>query len=313
MKFNEWNFSFPESVLETLRALDEIKLPASTVALYDAWNASVPSFELPGIVAAMKEYAAIADQLSDMMSATKLYLGLEDFIDSAQLASLSNAAASVLPLIDTTAFDAIKNAVAITDAFRNSEWTWAAKAYSEAIEQKEGSDNNVVDNTISEMITPEIRSEIATDITQTLSNPTQMQTIAKSKYLQWKDKHPGFAALFLEILFPFLLMLIPLGVTLLQARPARNANVYEEPKSTSNVVYNVTVENNLIVVGDVPYFYEIILTDPVTGNEITGYIYKGNVVPDKPDTTPVQEEDTIADEDVLSTVTVSNECVNIAK
>lgn len=316
MQFNDWNFSFPESVLETLRALDEIKLPASTVALYKAWNASVPSFELPGIVAAMKEYTAIADQLSDMMSATKLYLGLEDFIDSAQLASLSNAAASVLPLIDTTVFDAIRNTAAITDAFRNSDWDWAAKAYSEAVEPRETLYADAVGSvSAAESLTPEIKAEIAADITQVISNPNSAQQTSQQKYIKWKEQHPFLADIYMQVLFPLLVSLIVSGfsLTIGKALVAKDARVYEEPSSKSTVVVNVTVEQHVNIVNVVPYYYEVEITDPETGEVMTGYVYKGNIMLNEPDVASVQEDDETVTEDTVPTDNAPNENVDITK
>lgn len=92
--------------------------------------------------------------------------------------------------------------------------------------------------------------------------------------------------------YPFLLMLIPLLFSVWQARPVKDSQVYEEPVSTSNVVYNLTVENTVTVVGDVPYYYEVEFVNPETGEPVTGYIYKGNlteVVPDAPEDVEASE------------------------
>lgn len=52
------------------------------------------------------------------------------------------------------------------------------------------------------------------------------------------------------------------------------SNVYEEPKAFSSVVINVNVESEIIIIDSVPYYYQIVYTDPETGEEFKGYISK---------------------------------------
>ena len=51
-----------------------------------------------------------------------------------------------------------------------------------------------------------------------------------------------------------------------------------------NVVINIDVDQNITIVNEVPYYYEIVYTDPETGDEIKGYVYKANVAiePEEP-------------------------------
>ena len=55
-------------------------------------------------------------------------------------------------------------------------------------------------------------------------------------------------------------------------------------------MYNITVENNITVIGDVPYYYEVEFINPETGELVTGYIYKGNIIAEEQDETELQEE-----------------------
>ena len=73
-----------------------------------------------------------------------------------------------------------------------------------------------------------------------------------------------------------------------QARPVKDSQVYQKPTSASNVVYNLSVENNVTVIGDDPYYYQVEFVNSQTGEPMTGYIYKANlaeVVPDAAETT----------------------------
>ena len=88
-----------------------------------------------------------------------------------------------------------------------------------------------------------------------------------------------------------------LGSSARYATANKDARVYEEPTSTSNVVYNISVAQNVTIVGDAPYFYEVEFPDPETGETVTGYIYKGNlVIIDQEEPTTEPEETEIATE-----------------
>ena len=57
--------------------------------------------------------------------------------------------------------------------------------------------------------------------------------------------------------------------------------MYDEPSSKSNTVVNITVDQSVTIIGEVPYYYEVEYTDPETGELVTGYIYKANIATDE--------------------------------
>ena len=267
-----WGFTLPESVLKTQATLNG--LAASALAMSDAWKAAVPHYDFSGAYAALNAYLDNYESISR------------------QVAQMSSLAKSILPLIDTSVFDTLKYASTATKALQDVDWGWVVNAYAEAFGSKDDDNQEFSENISQETLTPEIRAEIAADITEVLSNPEELQSASQSKYLQWKERNPGFAAFFIEILWPFLLVILPLVASIWTARPVKDTQVYEEPTSTSNVVYNVTVENNITVIGDAPYFYKVEFPDPETGELVTGYIYKANlaeVVPDATENTETTE------------------------
>lgn len=264
-----WGFPLPESVLKTQATLNG--LAASALAMSEVWKSVIPQYDFSGMYAAANAY-------------------LKNYeVISAQVTQLSSLAKSILPLIDTSVFDTLKYTSAATKALQDVDWGWVVNAYTEAFGSKNDDDQAASVIIAEETLTPEIRAEIAADITEVLSNPEELQSASQSKYLQWKKRNPGFAAFFIEILWPFLLVIIPLLAQIWTARPVKNAQVYEEPTSTSNVVYNVTVENNITVIGDAPYFYKVEFPDPETGELVTGYIYKANLAEAVPDATESTE------------------------
>jgi hypothetical protein len=264
-----WDFDVPEYFLQIQEALNT--LAASATAISKTWEAAVSKYDYSGVHTALnaclENYRSISIQMSSV-------------------------AKSILPLIDTSVYDTLKASTAMTKALQSVDWSWVISAYAEAFGDAEVEDNNATQNAIPEEVPQEIRIEIASDISQVLSKPEEIHAVSKSKYLQWKERNPGFASLFLEILYPFLLMLIPLLFSVWQARPVKDSQVYQEPVSTSNVVYNLTVENTVTVVGDVPYYYEVEFVNPETGEQVIGYIYKGNlteVVSDAPEDVEASE------------------------
>ena len=265
----DWGFTLPESVLNTQKILS--KVVASALATSEAWKTALPLYDFSGVHAALNAYLDNCESISR------------------QVAQMSRLGKSILPLIDTSVFDTLKYASTATRALQDVDWGWVVDAYAEAFGGKDDDDQKFSESISQETLTPEIRAEIAADITEVLSNPEKLQSTSQSKYLQWKERNPGFAAFFIEILWPFLLMLIPLLASICLARPVKNSHVYEEPTSTSNVVYNVTVENNITIIGDVPYFYKVEFLDPKTGELVTGYIYKANLTEVDPDATESTE------------------------
>lgn len=75
----------------------------------------------------------------------------------------------------------------------------------------------------------------------------------------------------------FLLILIGIIVNMVWSTIGRTlspANAYEEPNSSSQIVYHIELNQNVVVVGDVPYYYEVEIQDESSGCRYAGYISK---------------------------------------
>lgn len=297
MKESEWNFTFPEPFLETLKELNKIQLASSALAISQAWKAAVPDYKLNGVYAALNEIVASHREWSKSVLPTNPLVETMKAVYPTLKIDLPNVKQSILSQIDTSALTALRKSASMA-ALAKADWSWLSEVYTE---EEEDEDESVLDSVTDSSVTPEIRAEIAADITQVLSNPETMHIDSQSKYLQWKERNPGFAAFFIEILLPILLLIADWGFSSWQARTVKDSHVYEEPTSTSSIVYNVTVENNVTIIGDVPYYYEVEFVNPETGELVTGYIYKGNVEAEEPDETEVQEHATEATDESEST------------
>ena len=55
------------------------------------------------------------------------------------------------------------------------------------------------------------------------------------------------------------------------------AKVYENPSPSSQVIYHVELNQNVIVVGEVPYYYEVVINDESAKSCYTGYVSKRSI------------------------------------
>ena len=293
MKDKNMTFTFPESYLATLKELNKIQLSSSVLAISQAWKDVVPNYKLDGVKSALNEILATQkvwremvlppSAISEMIAAAYPKLKV-DFPVLTQ---------SILAQVDFSALAALRESVSLA-VLAKADWSWLSEV--RTIEGKDDEDNVTLNFAAESSVTQEVRTEMAADINQILADPNTMHVVSQSKYLQWKERNPGFAAFFLNILFPILLLIAGWGFSCWQARSTKDSRVYEEPVSTSSIVYNLTVENNITVIGDVPYYYEVEFINPETGELVTGYIYKGNIIAEEQGKTELQEEVTEATE-----------------
>ena len=89
--------------------------------------------------------------------------------------------------------------------------------------------------------------------------------------------YPSIAWVLVNVLLPILIGIIANMVCSAIGRVLSPTNVYEEPHSSSPVVYHIEVNQNMIVVGDAPYYYEVKIQDESTGCCYTGYVSKRSV------------------------------------
>ena len=284
LKDNDWNFIYSESFSKTMEMLRKVQLPASALAMSDAWKLAVPTFKIDGAYAALGEIAARHKEWQNLIVQTDSLAAVAQSVLAATRVDTINLAASALELIDTSTLASLRNTASMAAALAKADWSWLSQVYAEGAEMKK------ISAPATTAVTDEIRAEMAEDIKQIVSDPEAMSVASKSKYLEWKARNPGLAAFFIEILFPILLLFADWGNNYWQARTTTDARVYEEPAATSNVVYNITVENNVTVIGDVPYYYEVEFINPETGEPMIGYVYKGNLVADESEETAAQEE-----------------------
>lgn len=287
MKDYNWNFTLTESFWETLKEVNKIQLSTSVLAISQALKDVVPNYNPDGIKSAMSEIVATQKVWREAVLPLRSVLEMIASAYPTLKMDSTAMAQSILSQVDTSTLRALRESVSLA-VLAKADWSWLSEVHTEETTDDE---HNAASNfDLESSVTQEVRAEMAADINQILADPNTMHVASQSKYLQWKERNPGFAAFFLNILFPILLLIADWGFSSWQARSTKDSRVYEEPVSTSSVVYNITVENNITVIGDVPYYYEVEFINPETGELVTGYIYKGNIIAKEQDETELQEE-----------------------
>ncbi len=269
-------FELPDGLLRMEKILAKLDYSIPVLNITSALENAVAQVDIGGISRALIDYTAISDSYAALMADHTALLSIVDQFKDIPVARIAGVAEAILPTIDLSYLSAAREATALAALVKN-DWSWISKAYREL--------NPIVDDeeffdpeTEEGIVTPEVKTELAADIQEVLVAPE----LSKPKYLVWKERHPLLADIFLTLILSIISGVASgLIVYAITAASAKNAKVYEEPSSSSNIVYNVTVNQDITIIREVPYYYEVEIVDPETGETKTGYIYKANVTVDE--------------------------------
>ena len=93
----------------------------------------------------------------------------------------------------------------------------------------------------------------------------------------FSQTHPVIAWVLEKIFFAILIGIITNIASSAIGKALSPANVYEEPNSSSQIVYHIELNQNVVVVGDVPYYYEVEIQDKLSGCRYAGYVSKRSI------------------------------------
>ena len=93
----------------------------------------------------------------------------------------------------------------------------------------------------------------------------------------FSQTHPVIAWVLEKIFFAILIGIITNIASSAIGKALSPANVYEEPNSSSQIVYHIELNQNVVVVGDVPYYYEVEIQDESSGYRYAGYVSKRSI------------------------------------
>lgn len=89
--------------------------------------------------------------------------------------------------------------------------------------------------------------------------------------------HPSIVWVLVYVFLPILISIIANMAWSAIGQALSPANVYEEPNSSSQIVYHIELNQNVVVVGDVPYYYEVEVQDESSGCCYAGYVSKRSI------------------------------------
>lgn len=315
MSKNKWEFTMPESVLRTESMLDKLRLSVPSVEISKALQAAmpmsvfkaqgildqlsipaleisnalrvaIPEYNFSGISEALRESTVAFQALQKVVLPTDALRELTETMQTLPKIEVSGFAQAILSQIDISAYATLKESAAMV-SLAMADWSWLSEGYNKEGEAEEETED-VPGEITEEIATPEVRAEIREDIAKVLTNPEQAQEISHSNYVKWKERHPLLADLYMQVFLPFvaslLFWLFTAGIEAATASATKNARVYDEPSASANVVCNITVNQNITVIGEVPYYYVVELPNAVAGEETIGYIYKGNLTIEESET-----------------------------
>lgn len=97
------------------------------------------------------------------------------------------------------------------------------------------------------------------------------------KIKNFSQTHPVIAWVLEKIFLAILLGIITNMVSPAIGQALFPANVYEEPRSSSPIVCRIELNQNVVVVGDVPYFYEVEIQNESAEHRYIGYVSKRSI------------------------------------
>jgi CHASE3 domain sensor protein len=125
-------------------------------------------------------------------------------------------------------------------------------------------------------ITVEENQVLAEAIVEIIDNPLNIQQNIVKWFAEFKDKNPLINKLFIFLLNTIHLIFVAAAGAVI-AVVILNANVREEPAQSSPIVANVTVNQSVTIINEVPYYYEIDFIDEDTEEEKSGFVSKRSI------------------------------------
>lgn len=259
MSKNPWYFELPESFFETQRFLKSISSSLDTL------NKINQTFSVSQNLSAA--YTAVASYQSILINVysnntfetlAKSATVMQSVLANIQVPTVVN----IIPTIES-----ILPAIDASWKMPTIDWDWMANTL-------ENYDYEPAD--VEDVLTDEIRAELNESAQEALLAKDSQKNIEQS-YGKWKEKHPLLADIYLLIIGAILGLLFSFIQFPSPATTTKNSKVYEQPSSTSNIVVNINIDQDITVINEVPYYYEVIYTNPETKEEKQGYIYKANI------------------------------------
>lgn len=94
---------------------------------------------------------------------------------------------------------------------------------------------------------------------------------------KFSQTHPVIAWVLEKIFFAILISVAASIVSSALGQALFPANVYEDPRASAPVIYHIEPSQSVMIIGEAPYYYEVMVNDPSSDICHTGYVSKRSI------------------------------------
>lgn len=118
---------------------------------------------------------------------------------------------------------------------------------------------------------------VANEVEEILLSGKNWEQRFAERIKEFSQTHPVIAWVLEKIFFAILISVAANIVYSAVGQALFPAKVYEDPSPSSQVIYHMELNQNVIIVGEVPYYYEVVINDESSENCYTGYVSKRSI------------------------------------
>ena len=118
---------------------------------------------------------------------------------------------------------------------------------------------------------------VANEVEEILLSGKNWEQRFAERIKEFSQTHPVIAWVLEKIFFAILISVAANIVYSAVGQALFPAKVYEDPSPSSQVIYHMELNQNVIIVGEVPYYYEVVINDASSENCYTGYVSKRSI------------------------------------
>ena len=118
---------------------------------------------------------------------------------------------------------------------------------------------------------------IADEVSSILSSEKNWEQRLMDSVAKFKETHPVLASVLYHIIVTILLGIVVNLIAMAIGQAVTPAKVYEKPRTTSPVIYHLEPLQQVKIIGEEPYYFQIELTDNNTQETMVGFVSKRSI------------------------------------
>lgn len=133
-------------------------------------------------------------------------------------------------------------------------------------------DENQVEH--STELSAEDKQIISNEVTEILASEKNWEQRLMESVIRLKSTHPVLATILDKIILAILINIAATIIATSIGQARSPANVYDKPRTTSPVVYRLKPLQQVVIIGEEPYYYQIEIKDNDTQETLVGFVSK---------------------------------------